>query len=73
MVEIPKYSAGESQDLAYAIIRLFRINNRGQVHSNVLQLTLDQFATWKTNGENWEVDPEERDFSKDDLDSLRRL
>ena len=50
MAEIPKYSAGKSQDLAFAILKLIRINNGGQVVSNVLQLTLDQFATWKTNG-----------------------
>ena len=56
MADIPKYSAGESQDLAFAILKLIRINNGGQVHSNVLQLTLDQFAIWKTNGVRSNVD-----------------
>ena len=56
MADIPKYSAGESQDLAFTILKLIRINNGGQVHSNVLQLTLDQFAIWKTNGVRSNVD-----------------
>ena len=56
MAEIPKYSAGELLDLAFAILKLIRINNGGQVVSNVLQLTLDQFATWKTNGARSNVD-----------------
>ena len=47
MADMQKYTAGESQDLAYSILKLIRINNAGEVHANVLQLTLDQFAIWK--------------------------